>query len=202
MTNAHHSPSLGALAASACNATARGYHALLRVIPTTQRVHLLRADPIAPGPLLKLGAPPTKTCARLFFGPNVPPALLLLTVTPHLTHFVADAPPHTSLSSTSELLACCVHPPVPGSLIHAPSRGFPNEFGIFLNYRRALRFDNSLDYSYLRKLFRDLFVREGYQYDYVFDWSVQRPSNPGDKSSHRKVVGDEGGAEPKPSHRM
>jgi len=29
------------------------------------------------------------------------------------------------------------------------------------------------DYSYLRKLFRDLFVREAFQYDYVFDWSVQ-----------------------------
>ncbi|KAG9075491.1 serine/threonine protein kinase [Ceratobasidium sp. UAMH 11750] len=81
-------------------------------------------------------------------------------------------------------------------------RGFPNEFGIFLNYCRALRFDDKPDYSYLRKLFRDLFVREGYQYDYVFDWSVQRPSNPDDKSSRRKVVGDEEGAELKPSDRM
>ena len=53
-------------------------------------------------------------------------------------------------------------------------RGFPNEFGIFLNYTRALRFDDKPDYCYLRKVFRDLFVREGYQYDYVFDWSVQR----------------------------
>jgi casein kinase I family protein HRR25 len=53
-------------------------------------------------------------------------------------------------------------------------RGFPNEFGIFLNYTRALRFDDKPDYSYLRKLCRDLFVREGFQYDYVFDWSVQR----------------------------
>ncbi|KAK7043054.1 serine/threonine protein kinase [Paramarasmius palmivorus] len=41
-------------------------------------------------------------------------------------------------------------------------RGFPNEFGIFLNYTRALRFDDKPDYSYLSKLFRDLFVREGY----------------------------------------
>ncbi|KAG8726988.1 serine/threonine protein kinase, partial [Ceratobasidium sp. 428] len=81
-------------------------------------------------------------------------------------------------------------------------RGFPNEFGIFLNYCRALRFDDKPDYSYLRKLFRDLFVREGYQYDYVFDWSVQRPNNPEDKSSRRKVAGDEEGAEPKPSDRM
>ncbi|KAG9018525.1 serine/threonine protein kinase [Tulasnella sp. 427] len=55
-------------------------------------------------------------------------------------------------------------------------RGFPNEFGIFLNYCRALRFDDKPDYSYLRKLFRDLFVRESFQYDYVFDWSVQQRS--------------------------
>ena len=44
-------------------------------------------------------------------------------------------------------------------------RGFPNEFGIFLNYTRALRFDD-------KKLF-NLFVHEGYRYDYVFDWSAQ-----------------------------
>ncbi|KAF8595057.1 kinase-like protein [Ceratobasidium sp. AG-I] len=82
-------------------------------------------------------------------------------------------------------------------------RGFPNEFGIFLNYCRALRFDDKPDYSYLRKLFHDLFVREGYQYDYVFDWSVQRPSGADDKSSRRKVVGgEEDGADPKPSDRM
>ncbi|KAG8680169.1 hypothetical protein FRC11_002855 [Ceratobasidium sp. 423] len=29
---------------------------------------------------------------------------------------------------------------------------------------------------YLCKLFRDLFVRKGYQYDYVFDWSVHHDS--------------------------
>jgi len=79
-------------------------------------------------------------------------------------------------------------------------RGFPNEFGIFLNYTRALRFDDKPDYSYLRKLFRDLFVREGYQYDYVFDWSVQRGAQDdgsagtsGQKAAagRRKVVQDD-----------
>lgn len=59
-------------------------------------------------------------------------------------------------------------------------RSFPNEFAIYLNYCRSLRFDDKPDYSYLRKLFRDLFVREGFQYDYLFDWSVQ----PGAKASH------------------
>ena len=85
-------------------------------------------------------------------------------------------------------------------------RGFPNEFGIFLNYCRALRFDDKPDYSYLRKLFRDLFIREGYQYDYVFDWSLaqrlpqeeNRVKN--DPQVRRKVVGEE--EEPKPSDRM
>lgn len=78
-------------------------------------------------------------------------------------------------------------------------RGFPNEFGIFLNYTRALRFDDKPDYSYLRKLFRDLFVREGYQYDYVFDCSVQRGAQDDGSAgtsakaagTRRKVVQDE-----------
>lgn len=66
-------------------------------------------------------------------------------------------------------------------------RGFPNEFAIYLNYCRSLRFDDKPDYSYLRKLFRDLFVREGFQYDYVFDWSVQ----PNAKQQQQQVRGDE-----------
>ncbi|KAL7749983.1 serine/threonine protein kinase [Sorochytrium milnesiophthora] len=53
-------------------------------------------------------------------------------------------------------------------------RGFPNEFTIYLNYVRSLRFDDRPDYSYLRRLFRELFVREGFSYDYVFDWTVMR----------------------------
>uniref|UniRef100_A0A1D1XPF8 non-specific serine/threonine protein kinase n=1 Tax=Anthurium amnicola TaxID=1678845 RepID=A0A1D1XPF8_9ARAE len=58
-------------------------------------------------------------------------------------------------------------------------RGFPNEFAIYLNYTRSLRFDDKPDYSYLRKLFRDLFVREGYQYDYVFDWTIFKSERDG-----------------------
>jgi casein kinase I family protein HRR25 len=53
-------------------------------------------------------------------------------------------------------------------------RGFASEFAIYLNYTRSLRFDDKPDYSYLRKLFRDLFVREGYTYDYLFDWTIYK----------------------------
>jgi casein kinase I family protein HRR25 len=52
-------------------------------------------------------------------------------------------------------------------------RGYPNEFVTYLNYCRSLRYDDKPDYIYLRRLFRDLLAREGLQYDYVFDWSVQ-----------------------------
>ena len=72
------------------------------------------------------------------------------------------------------------------------ARGFPNEFAIYLNYTRSLRFDDKPDYSYLRKLFRDLFVREGFQYDYLFDWSVQPGANKAAHQSHQ----DGGGGEP------
>ena len=40
-------------------------------------------------------------------------------------------------------------------------KGFPSEFVIYFQYCRSLRFDDKPDYSYLRKLFRDLFQREG-----------------------------------------
>ena len=63
------------------------------------------------------------------------------------------------------------------------SQGFPSEFAVYLNYVRSLRFEDKPDYQYLRKLFRDLFVREGYQMDYVFDWTIKRinESMQGDK---------------------
>lgn len=73
-------------------------------------------------------------------------------------------------------------------------RGFPNEFAIYLNYCRSLRFDDKPDYSYLRKLFRDLFVREGFQYDYLFDWSVQPGSKSG-HASHQQDGGDQMGGQ-------
>ncbi|KNC49510.1 CK1/CK1/CK1-D protein kinase [Thecamonas trahens ATCC 50062] len=53
-------------------------------------------------------------------------------------------------------------------------KGHPPEFAIFLNYTRSLRFDDRPDYGYLRKLFRDLFLAQGYRYDYVYDWTTQR----------------------------
>lgn len=46
------------------------------------------------------------------------------------------------------------------------------EFSTYLNFCRSLRFDDKPDYSYLRQLFRNLFHRQGFSYDYVFDWNM------------------------------
>ncbi|KAF5937521.1 hypothetical protein HYC85_025027 [Camellia sinensis] len=51
-------------------------------------------------------------------------------------------------------------------------KSYPSEFISYFHYCRSLRFDDKPDYSYLKRLFRDLFIREGYQFDYVFDWTM------------------------------
>ncbi|XP_061982405.1 casein kinase 1-like protein 2 [Populus nigra] len=51
-------------------------------------------------------------------------------------------------------------------------RGYPTEFASYFHYCRSLRFDDKPDYAYLKRLFRDLFIREGFQFDYVFDWTI------------------------------
>jgi len=42
---------------------------------------------------------------------------------------------------------------------------------MYLRYVRTLDFFATPDYSYLRKLFQDLFDRKGYFDDGVFDWT-------------------------------
>ncbi|KAF8025734.1 hypothetical protein BT93_F2540 [Corymbia citriodora subsp. variegata] len=56
--------------------------------------------------------------------------------------------------------------------IEALCRGYPTEFASYFHYCRSLRFDDRPDYAYLKRLFRDLFIREGFQFDYVFDWTI------------------------------
>ena len=50
--------------------------------------------------------------------------------------------------------------------------GLPPEFASYINYCRSLRFEDRPDYSHLRKMFKELLVKEGYEYDYAFDWVI------------------------------
>uniref|UniRef100_A0A8C7KDM1 non-specific serine/threonine protein kinase n=1 Tax=Oncorhynchus kisutch TaxID=8019 RepID=A0A8C7KDM1_ONCKI len=47
---------------------------------------------------------------------------------------------------------------------------FPEEMATYLRYVRRLDFFEKPDYDYLRKLFTELFDRNGYVFDYEYDW--------------------------------
>jgi len=54
--------------------------------------------------------------------------------------------------------------------------GLPAEFATFLTYCKSLHFEDKPDYGYLRKLLRNLFVKEGYKYDGIYDWTLMQMS--------------------------
>jgi len=50
--------------------------------------------------------------------------------------------------------------------------GFPEEFGIYLNYVRKLGFEETPDYDFLRELFAKVLKSNGEVEDGVFDWNL------------------------------
>ena len=66
------------------------------------------------------------------------------------------------------------------------------EFGTYLNFCRSLRFEEKPDYAYLRQLVRNLFHRQGFSYDYVFDWNAMKEASEhlvGWEQGYERVVG-------------
>lgn len=58
--------------------------------------------------------------------------------------------------------------------LEALCKGVPVEFVQYLSTIKSLEFTDKPDYTQLRRNFRDLFMREGFQMDYVFDWTIKR----------------------------
>jgi hypothetical protein len=46
------------------------------------------------------------------------------------------------------------------------------EFATYLNYCRSLRFEDRPDYSYCKRLFKDLFWKNYEDWDLMYDWTV------------------------------
>mmetsp|Transcript_47615 Transcript_47615/g.110294 ORF Transcript_47615/g.110294 Transcript_47615/m.110294 type:complete len:315 (-) Transcript_47615:87-1031(-) len=51
-------------------------------------------------------------------------------------------------------------------------QSFPPELTTYFKYCRGLGFKDDPDYAYLRNLLQGLFLREGYERDCIFDWTV------------------------------
>ena len=49
--------------------------------------------------------------------------------------------------------------------------GLPVEFAQYLKFVRKLKFAEQPNYSEYRQLFRNLFIKQGYVYDYHYDWN-------------------------------
>nr|CAD2184554.1 unnamed protein product [Meloidogyne enterolobii] len=76
-------------------------------------------------------------------------------------------------------------------------RGYPEEFKMYLTYCRQLGFEQDPDYNHLRKPFQRLCFSCKYEYDWMFDWIVQKQqrqcvnsigSNVGPSNSQPKLV--------------
>ena len=67
--------------------------------------------------------------------------------------------------------------------------GLPNEFSVFLDYTCALSFESKPNYAYMRRLFRDLRIREEHEDDDVFDWCLLTMNRDETLSNHMRVNG-------------
>ena len=56
--------------------------------------------------------------------------------------------------------------------------GFPLEFVQYLSEVRRLGFKDEPDYAKYRQMFRNLFLRNSFTYDYIYDWSIHKVKPP------------------------
>eukprot|EP00730_Choanoeca_flexa_P019406 TRINITY_DN9479_c0_g1_i2.p1 TRINITY_DN9479_c0_g1~~TRINITY_DN9479_c0_g1_i2.p1 ORF type:complete len:364 (+),score=63.59 TRINITY_DN9479_c0_g1_i2:283-1374(+) len=85
-------------------------------------------------------------------------------------------------------------------------KGFPSEVGTYLRYCRSLDFYEDPDYPYLRQLWWDVFKREQFKDDGVYDWTKRAPTKsktlmdvtpvPGDGPSQSRPANNTATAQP------
>lgn len=44
----------------------------------------------------------------------------------------------------------------------------------YMNYCRKISFEETPNYAFLRRLFKELYAKCCFEHDYLFDWTVQR----------------------------
>lgn len=43
-----------------------------------------------------------------------------------------------------------------------------------MSYCRQLKFDEAPNYTYIRRLFKELYYKCGFEHEFIFDWTIQR----------------------------
>lgn len=51
-------------------------------------------------------------------------------------------------------------------------QGMPVEIANYLHYVRSLRFEDRPDYTGIRTIFKKLLIKEGFEYDHIYDWVI------------------------------
>jgi len=77
-------------------------------------------------------------------------------------------------------------------------KGYPTEFRSYFEYCRSLRFEDRPDYAYLKRLFKELFYRKGFQYDNMFDWTVLNLQQERSRLPPEPALGAPGGVKAPP----
>ena len=52
--------------------------------------------------------------------------------------------------------------------------GYPEEMATYMTYCRNLGFEETPNYAYLRRLFRDLYNKCQFEFDFIYDWTIQK----------------------------
>ena len=56
-------------------------------------------------------------------------------------------------------------------------KGYPIEFVKYLSQCRNLKFDERPNYNAMRAMFKELFAKNGYKFDYQYDWVIMQEKN-------------------------
>lgn len=87
-----------------------------------------------------------------------------------MLYLIRASLPRQQLKATSEERRLeCVREMKETISTEALCDGLPKEFATYIDHVRSLQFGDKPQYHYLRRTFRNLFVRDGFKYDHVFD---------------------------------
>ncbi|KAJ0029855.1 hypothetical protein Pint_13237 [Pistacia integerrima] len=102
----------------------------------------------------------------------VPNCLLKLEICCCLIYFIRSLPWQGLKAATKKQKYDKICEKKLSTPIEVLCKSHPVEFASYIHYCHSLTFDQRPDYGFLKRLFRDLFAREGYEFDYIFDWTI------------------------------